>query len=399
MQNEVWVTGCGIISALGIGIKEHANALQKGVSGLTLRNLFEGAEPDPCVCGIVPELYISSDIDKTASCRADLLLDCAVKDAISSAGLLTEIHADMVAGTTLGNMHGGTMYYREMKRGQTPDVRLVKNFLPCGSARRVAAANNIYGNHQTVCSACASGSSAIGLAFRRISSGACSMAIAGGFDALSPFVAAGFNSLRLVSPTPCTPFGKGRAGLNPGEGAAMLVLEKPETATKRGITPLAVLAGYGEALEAYHYTLSDPAGSGPESAIRKALAIAGLLPEVVDHIHLHGTGTEANDRSEYTACFKIFGKKLSSVPACSTKSATGHTFGAAGAINAVFAVISLLNGTVPATLNTQTVDPEFENLNISGIPCSGLNLKTVVTTALGFGGESSAMVFKKAEYS
>ncbi len=385
----------GIISALGSGLDEHARALREGRSGLGPHELFGGREPDPCVCGIVPRKDLAAGIDESARDRADRLLDHAVKQALSEAGLGPGVEADIIAGTTLSNMHGGSLYYRDIRRGAEGDISLVRHFIPSAPVEFVARANAITGRHCAVCSACASASAALGQAFRRIAHGRCARAVAGGFDALSPFVVAGFNSLRLVSPSPSRPFDRDRDGLNPGEGAAMLVLESKDAALKRGARPLARIAGFGEALEAYHYTRADPEGSGLAASFRKALQSAGISPHEVGHLHLHGTGTHANDRSEYVACRKVFGEKLAAIPACSTKPLTGHTFGAAGAVNAVFSIVSIRDRFVPATRFCTNMDPEFEGLELPSQPQDRPGLCTVASSALGFGGEASVLIFSK----
>jgi 3-oxoacyl-(acyl-carrier-protein) synthase len=392
MLRDVWITGIGVISSLGSGLREHADAMLAARSGLRPHNLFGGQEPDPCICGMIPETILNVNIEDSAADRGDLLLGRAVGQALDSAGLGRGVRADIITGTTLGNMHGATRYYRDVKSGREPDPRLVRHFLPAMPAECAARENSIDGNHLTVSSACASASAAIGLAFRRVAAGECECAIAGGFDALSPFVVAGFNSLQLISRSLCTPFGAGRTGLNPGEAAAVMVLESKEAAVDRGARLMARIAGFGEALEAYHYTRSDPQGAGTEAALRRALDNAGMTPRNIGLLHLHGTGTEANDRSEYFACLKVFGDRLPSVPACSTKSMTGHTFGAAGALNAVFSVIALRHRVVPPTLNTVNIDPEFTGLNISTELRDAHGLSVVASGALGFGGESSALI-------
>jgi len=396
MAHEVWITGIGVVSALGAGYEEHAEALRMGRSGLVPHELFGGREPDPCVCGIVPHRCMPHSIEESAGIRADLLLDFALRQALVSAGLGAGIHADIIAGTTLGNMHGATRYYSNVREGRPADPSLVRHFLPCMPLAWAARHNGIAGRRLTVCSACASSNAALGLAFRRISRGQCSRAIAGGFDAMSPFVAAGFNSLRLISAVPCKPFARDRNGLNPGEAAAMLVLESKEAAAERGARPLARLAGYGEALEAYHYTRSDPRGSGTEAALRKALTSAGAGPDAIGAIHLHGTGTEANDRSEYVACRSVFGDRLAFIPACSTKSATGHTFGAAGALNAVLSIISICERIIPATLFSENIDPEFAGLSISTRVRETSVVEMIASSALGFGGEASVVIIARA---
>jgi 3-oxoacyl-[acyl-carrier-protein] synthase II len=160
---------------------------------------------------------------------------------------------------------------------------------------------------------------------------------------------------------------------------------------------LARVAGFGEALEAYHYTRSDPEGSGTEAALRRALESASKTSGDIGLLHLHGTGTDVNDRSEYVACRKVFGERLGSIPACSTKSATGHTFGAAGALNAVFSIVSMHENFVPATLNTTEIDPAFAGLHIDTSVRAVEGIAAVATSALGFGGESSVLILSRAE--
>jgi len=210
-------------------------------------------------------------------------------------------------------------------------------------------------------------------------------------------VVAGFNSLRLVSKQPCCPFDKARAGLSPGEGAAALVLESRASAQQRGVRPLARVVGFGAALDAYHYTRAHPEGRGLAQAMLKALASACLTPEQVHHLELHGTATEANDPSEYCALRSVFADALAGIPATSTKSMTGHTFGASAALGAVFSVIALQERTAPATLNCHERDPAFVDLRVSSRPVEIPHLPTVMSTSLGFGGEAFALVFTCAE--
>jgi 3-oxoacyl-[acyl-carrier-protein] synthase II len=345
---------------------------------------------------MVPAQVCALTIEQSNGTRATMLLDIAVNQALQSAGLADGAEADMVVGTTLGNMHGATQYYSEARASGAADIGRLAQFLPCEALSRVAAQHSMRGERLTVCSACASAGSALANAYRRITSGRSKRVIAGGFDALCPFVVAGFNSLRLVSSRECRPFDRRRDGLNPGEAAAVLVLESKETALERGCTPLARLASFGEALEAYHYTRADPSGGGLAAAFAKALDRAHITAAQLDHIHMHGTATQANDRSEYMACRTVLGERLRDVPVCSTKSMTGHTFGASAAVNAVFSILSISEGLVPATLFCEEPDPEFVGLSVSAIPLRGEGLDTVASCSLGFGGEASVLVFTKA---
>ena len=395
-NHEVWITGMGIVSALGAGVKAHLDALVNARTGLAPHPFFEGKYTTEFICGMVPHDALPYSIEEIAATRANLLLDIASREALGEAKVYNGCSADIVVGTTASNFHGATLYYQQKRSGQTPDTALVSGFLPGAPADYIAQKNRINGRRTTLSSACASGTTAIGHAFRMIRNGHASMVCAGGVEALCPFIVAGFNSLRLLSKKTCRPFDAARDGFNPGEGVAMMVLESAESATARGVKPLAVVKGFGEALEAFHHTRSNPDGSGIAVAIKKALTQASSEASAVDHVHLHGTATIFNDLSEYNAMKAVFGGQCGQVPVCSTKSMTGHTLGAAGAVAAVFAVLSLMHGIVPATLFNETLDPQFKDLFIVKSPLAR-ELKCVVTTSLGFGGEVASLLLGKAE--
>jgi 3-oxoacyl-(acyl-carrier-protein) synthase len=394
MIDELWITGIGIISAAGYGYTDHLVALQKGRSSLSVHNFFDGELPDPCICGKVPSTLINDSIDATAADRSILLADKAICGALDASMVnLHDTATDLVIGTTLGNMHGGTLYYKAMKSGLPLNPDLVRNVMPDAAANVLSKKYWFTGRHVTVSSACASGTTAIGTAMTRIRRGHSMCAVAGGVDALSPFVIAGFNCLRLLSKKECRPFSASRDGLNPGEGAAFCVIESKKYARERHASPIVKISGYGNALEAYHYTKSDPQGSGIASAIRKALDNANIRPDQIDHIHAHGTATVFNDITEYNGFVSVFGDRLKDIPVCSSKAMLGHTYGAAGAISAVFAAMSIVNGIIPATLNCSDPDPLFAHLNISDKPRNGV-VKKALSVSLGFGGECAALVLE-----
>jgi 3-oxoacyl-[acyl-carrier-protein] synthase II len=394
--HDVWITGIGIVSALGAGAETHLDAIKHSRTGLAPHPFFEDKYKSEFICGMVPHDALPYSIEESTAARANLLLDIACREALGQAGARDGCGADIVIGTTAGNFHGATLYYQQKRSGQTPDTGLVSGFLPGAPADYIAEKNRITGRRTTLSSACASGASAIGHAFRAIRNGHASMICAGGVEALCPFIVAGFNSLRLLSKKPCRPFDAARDGFNPGEGAAMMVLESAESATARGAQPLAVVKGFGEALEAFHHTRSNPDGSGIAAAMTKAISQASCETSAVDHVHLHGTATVFNDLSEYNGMKTVFGGRCGQVPVCSTKSMTGHTLGAAGAIAAVFAVLSLRHGIVPATLFHETLDPQFKDFFIVTSPLAK-ELKCVATTSLGFGGEVASLLLGRAE--
>ena len=394
MMREAYVTGVGMVSALGAGAQLHGEAVKAGRGGLSSQSFFDGVPPDPCICGMVPDSVLSRDLEDTAADRADRLLDLAVGDCVINAGLSDFSSTDMIIGNTLGNMHAGSRYYRQLRQKTGPDPKSLRGFPGCAPVSRVAQMRGIGGRRWAVCSACAGGTVAVGRGFLLVGGGMSECVLAGGFDALSPFVVAGFASLRLVSPRECKPFDVDRDGLNPGEGAAVLAVETRKHAKARGAGLLARIEGFGGALEAYHHTRADPEGTGVETAIRKALYMAGVGPDAVDHVHLHGTATPANDLSEYNGCRAVFGRRLPEIPVCSTKSMTGHTYGAAGALAAGFGILSLQTGMVPPTLHHERLDERFIGLSVSSRPVLS-HPGRVVTVSLGFGGEAFALVLSK----
>ncbi len=395
-MHDVWITAAGAVSALGAGMEAHLGAVRDSRTGLARHELFGGNAPDPCMCGLLPADVLEPNFDATAADRADRVLERVVAEALGNDTTLGA-ECDFVVGTTLGNIHGGSRYYRGLRRSEQPDVSLVHHFLPCAPAGAVCRSLGITGRRWTISSACGSGTAALGLAFNRIRHGLSTRIVAAGVDVLSPYVVAGFNSLRLVSPNECRPFDGDRDGLNPGEGGAAFVVESAESARTRGAAPLAVIEGFGEALDAYHHTRAHPEGAGLAAAIGKALDCAHAGVETVDHIHLHGTATPANDTSEYHGCRKVFGSRLASLPACSTKSMTGHTYGGAGALSAAFCQLSLMYGIVPATMFHHKRDPEFADLSVSPEPLTGLHIRRALSLTLGFGGEAFALLLGKGE--
>ncbi len=395
-MHDVWVTGAGIVSALGSGLEVHTEAVIHTKTGLARHTFFDGAPPDPVLCGKIPSAVIGFDIEESAPNRANIILEQALEQSLHSAALTLPLHADIIVGTTLGNMHGGTSYYKKIKQKENPDISLIKHFLPCAPVSSVKKRYNIRGKGWTIASACGSASSAIGHAFQKIRQGKSACVIAGGFEALSPFVIAGFNSLQLISKNECKPFDLHRDGLNPGEGAALLIMESKEAAQARNVRPLASISGFGDAHDAYHHTAAHPEGLGLASAVTEALDVADASPTDIDHIHLHGTGTRVNDTSEYNALKKVFGDHLSQVPVCSTKPMTGHTFGASGALNSIFSILSIKHNIIPATLFHETPDPDLNDFLVSAAVQKTEKTDTVLSTSLGFGGEAFALIISKA---
>jgi len=251
--------------------------------------------------------------------------------------------------------------------------------------RRVLA---IEGPAAVTCTACSSSAKVFGSAQRMIEAGLIDAAVVGGVDSLCLTTLYGFHSLQLVSRTPCRPFDVERDGISIGEAAAFVLLERPAAAAPAGTI---VLTGLGESSDAWHMSSPHPQGLGAREAMRQALASASLEPPDIDYINLHGTGTQSNDRAEGHAVSAVFGARIA---ASSTKGATGHTLGAAGALEAVFCALALRHGFAPGGLSTSRPDPavEFDYLREN----RRQGLRRVLSNSFGFGGSNCALVLERA---
>jgi 3-oxoacyl-[acyl-carrier-protein] synthase-1 len=216
--------------------------------------------------------------------------------------------------------------------------------------------------------------------------------IAGGTDSVTKFTLNGFNTLMILDKNGCRPFDENRAGLTLGEGAAYLVMESEEVIKTRNNQVIAELAGYGNANDAYHQTASSPEGTGAWLAMDKALLLSGLNPEDIDYVNVHGTGTQNNDLSEGIALQKIFGKNMP--PFSSTKSYTGHTLGAAGAVEAVISIMSINRGILFPNLRFETPMKELSISPINKV-IKEVNVRNILSNSFGFGGNNSTLIISK----
>ncbi len=305
-------------------------------------------------------------------------------------------------GVCLGASSGATLdftdYYSAHKEGRVGDPARLRAVMSHNPAPALARRLGLFtGGHfpgpriATLTNACASGTDAIGLAAAWLRAGICDMVLAGGTDELCQTAITGFSRLMVVDPQPCKPFDRDRNGLNLGEGAAVLILERADSAQKRGVTPLAKLGGYGTAADAHHLTAPHPEGRGLQEALRAALGEAGLSPGDLAFINAHGTGTQENDKTEafvFRTCFP-------GIPVSATKGATGHTLGAAGAIEAAITVAGLLAGLVPAGPGFTAPHPD---LGITPVTTpQPLTTGHALSQSLAFGGNNSAVVFSRVD--
>jgi 3-oxoacyl-[acyl-carrier-protein] synthase-1 len=273
-------------------------------------------------------------------------------------------------------------HFEHSTRGLGADLRFATTHAYVSVADFCRRRLGLGGPGMVISTACSSGAKAFAAAHRALAAGLCDAAVVGGVDTLCATTLMGFHALGLLSPTPCAPWSRGRSGISIGEGAAFALLDLAQD----GDGDLALL-GYGESGDAYHVTAPHPEGAGAVQAMRAALDTAGLAAGDIDYINLHGTGTPANDRSEDLAVNTLFG---GAVPVSATKGWTGHTLGAAGAVEAVLSLLCVEAGLLPGTLNTDAVDPDLAAPLVRR--SERCNIGRALSNAFGFAGNNCALV-------
>ena len=337
-------------------------------------------------------LFIRKDASIT---RTSLLGAAALREALASASLLPRdksLKMALISGTTVGGMEKSEQYYYDFLHTREKDEYIALH--DCGACTDMIGQANPYGFEMmtTISTACSSAANAIILGANMLKLNRADIVVVGGTECLSKFHLDGFNSLMILDHEPCRPFDKNRNGLNLGEGAAYLVMEREETARQRGISPLCQLSGYGNRCDAFHQTASSPDGEGAYLSMMEALATAGLQPSDIDYINAHGTGTPNNDESEGHAMMRVFGDAMP--PVSSTKSYTGHTTSASGGVEAAISILALIRGFIPANLN---FSEKIDSLNFTPVTevKQGVELNHVLTNSFGFGGNDSSCIFSK----
>ncbi|MBK9355870.1 MAG: beta-ketoacyl-[acyl-carrier-protein] synthase family protein [Bacteroidales bacterium] len=393
MGNDVYVTGLGIISAIGYNKEENFRSLIQQKTGIHPVELLIGKGEHPFMAGEIGstnlQLAAIAGCDQSADLpRSALLALIAAEEAINDAGISAEDpwRTGIILGNTVGGMDLTEKYYHKSPVNNT----YIKSH-SCGYiTEQVADHLGIRGFATTISTACSSGANAIMLGARLIRHGIVDRVIAGGTDALSKFTYYGFSSLMVVDTEICRPFDKNRAGMNLGEGAGLVVLESAEAAKKRGMKPLAILSGYANANDAYHPTATSPEGNGPFLSMTSALRKAGLESSMISYINVHGTGTENNDETEATALVRVFGGEVP--PFSSTKSYFGHTLGAAGGIEAVVSVLALRNQVIfPNLFFSEPMDGR-QLIPVKEV-LTNTPVNHVLSNSFGFGGNNTSLVF------
>ena len=382
----VYATGLGVISAAGLSCADTLEWFRMGRCRPGSATVFETSIAKPVF--EVPGLRCSG---KFPEMRTLHLAFRAVEEALADArfdgrSLCSRVGVSL--GTTVASQLNDLEFYRAYRTCGHAPIDAADRYMRGNLSAAVALRYGFSGPTATVVNACSSGTDAIGIALAWLREGLCDMAIAGGADELSRIPMDGFNALGIMSDAPCAPFDRDRHGLTLGEGAGMLFLETAESASRRGVAATITCEGYGTCGDAHHLTAPREDGSGLEAAIRQALREAGLEPGDIGFVNAHGTATPTNDAIEGATLARVFGDDCL---VSATKGYTGHTLGAAGGIEAVFTVLALREGWIPASAGFVHRDP--------AIPLAPVDRMTPVgkghalSTSLAFGGNNSALVF------
>ena len=410
-KRRVVITGVGAVSPLGLTAAETWAAAKAGQCGIAPITLYDCSNQKVSLAAEVKNFDPLVVLDKKEARRMDRFTQFAVVaavEAMKNSGLDTEKEDTSRMGVVVSSGIGGiATIQNSSEAGNARGFDKVSPFfIPMSitnlAAGQIAIQLGLHGMCTCPVAACAGGTSAVGDAFRQIRDGYAEVMVAGGSEAsITPLAMGGFTSMSALTtasdPSRASiPFDGERSGFVMGEGAAMLILEELDHALERGAEILGEVVGYGATCDAYHITAPDPSGVWSAACMQQALEDAGLKPEDVDYINAHGTSTPLNDSGETKAIHAAFGEHAAKLMVSSTKSMTGHLLGAAGALEAMFTVLALKDGFVPATIHYQVADPACD-LDI--VPNEGRNvdIRCAMSDSLGFGGHNTCLVFRKWE--
>ena len=396
-KEKIFITGAGIISALGNSLDETYLALLKEKINAVKIECFD-TDIDKLVFKACIKSTSKNNMatKKKPAMRTKQLADIAFKEAFTNAGLAfarNDYKIGVCAGTTVASQLNNIGFYRNLRQGRVKSYDPVKVYLESNIAEALVKEHSFTGPAVNVVNACSSGTDAIGIALSWLNSDLCDIVIAGGADELNHVPYAGFNALGIFSDTICRPFDKNRDGLNLGEGAAFLVLEKESTVLKRNREVLAQCCSYSTSADAHHLTTPRSDGLGLKCAVKNALINAGLEEKDISFINAHGTATKNNDLAEGKVFNEMFPIETGATKVLSTKGYTGHTLGAAGAVDAVLTLLSLKNQWLPKSAGFTTLDPEIGFSPVTEPVDFDANY--ALSTSLAFGGINSAVIFRR----
>jgi len=411
MRRRVVVTGAGMLTPLGVGVEKSWSALCRGQSGIGPITRFDAGSLKCQVAGELKDFQPENFMDSKFIRRFDPFIQYALAAAIMAvedSGL--KINADngdrvgVIMGTAVGGWTSFESASNFVVQGELEKVPpfLILNATANSAAGVIAIQYGAKGPHHLVMEACASGTNAIGLAFRCVQHGEADAMIAGGTEA--SITASMLSSLDLMGALTSKrnheperasrPFDGDRDGLITSEGSGVLVLEELDVALKRGAKIYGEIMGFGNNCDAFHYTSPSTDGAGPSRCIKLALLDAGIEPEEVDYINAHGTSTVVSDLSETRAIKSVFGNHAGKLAVSSNKSAIGHMWGAAGAVEAIFSLLTINTGVIPPTINQEFPDPECDLDYVPNVARKA-KVEVALSNSFGFGGVNGALVLRE----
>jgi len=421
-DDPIVVTGMGAVSPLGVGVPVNWERLIAGRSGIRANTRFDVSDYGCKVAGLVPSKeedphgFAAEDhLDAKDIRKTDLFIHYAIAATDEALGQAdwkpddaqARARTAVIIATGVGGFPAITRAVETVTargpRRLSPFI--VPSFLPNLAAGHISIRYGFSGPIGCPVTACAASAQAIGDGMRLILTGEADIAVCGGAEAcVDPVSIGGFGAARALStgfndePAKASrPFDKDHDGFVLSEGAATIVIERLSHATARGARPLAILAGYGTSADAYHITAGRPDGAGGAAAIRNALEMAKLGPEEVDYVNAHSTSTPVGDEAEIAAMRAVFPERGKDLPMTSTKSATGHLLGAAGAIEAIYSILAVRENTIPPGLNIDEPEPYADVFDLVPNVAKQRNLKIAVSNGLGFGGVNACLVFREMD--
>lgn len=419
MSRRVVITGLGLISPVGNTVSDGWSSLLNGQSGIDTVQDWKTKTWNEDKLGVTiggevknfdAEQYIEPKKDIRRMDRFMQFALAAGRQAWEHAGLPAQLgdeegnHAGAIVGVGLIGLHSLLDAYDtlQLKGPKRVSPFLIPSIISNLAPGHLAIRYNLRNANWSCVSACASGSHAIGEAFMHIKNGRANLMLAGGAEsAMHPIAVAGFDSMHALCKSKngdpkgaSRPFDKNRDGFVMGEGSGMIVLEELEAAKKRGANIIAEIVGYGSTGDAFHITAPAQNGEGAQRAMRDALNMGQVGLEQVEYINAHGTSTPFNDKSETDALKGVFGHHAKSLMVSSTKSMTGHLLGAAGGVESVFSVMTLLTQAIPPTINYDTPDPECDLDYVPNV-AREKSVTHVMSNSFGFGGTNAVLLFKR----
>ena len=411
-QRRVVVTGVGLVSPLGIGTQETWKALLEGRSGVAPITLFDASRHSTRFAAEVKDFDPLRWVERKDVKKMDRFIQFAVAAAtfaLADSGLVVDAANAEQVGVFIGSGIGGfATIEREHEALLKGGPRKISPFFIPASIVNLASGwvsirTGAKGPNSATCTACTTGSHAVGDSYRLIQRGEVDAMIAGGSEAaITPLGVGGFAAMRALStrndaPEKASrPFDRDRDGFVIGEGAGILVLEELELARRRGARIYCELIGYGMSGDAYHISAPCEDGDGAIRVMRKTLLDAGVEPDVVDYVNVHGTSTPVGDRIEVMALKAVFGEHARKLALSSTKSMTGHLLGAAGGLEAGISALALRDQVLPPTTNQENPDPECD-LDCVPNHARKADVRCVLSNSFGFGGTNGALLFRRFE--